>query len=72
MNALTFTRDAGLQKAIDAAGSVAELARRIGLHRQAVSIWRRCPAERAKAVHAATGVPLHKLRPDLWSASARS
>ena len=33
-----------------------------------VSRWRyrRIPAERAKAVSEKTGIPLHRLRPDIW------
>jgi DNA-binding transcriptional regulator YdaS (Cro superfamily) len=60
------SRDAALQRAIDAVGGAAELARRIGVKRQAVSAWRRCPADKAKAVQTITGVSRHDLRPDLW------
>lgn len=60
-------RDAGLNNAIDAAGGVAELARRIGLAQPSVSNWNRVPAQRVVAVEAATGVSRKQLRPDLYS-----
>lgn len=60
-------RDAGLQSAIDAAGSVAELARRIGTSRQNVSKWRRVPPGRCVQVSKATGVSRKKLRADIYN-----
>ena len=55
-------------RAIRAAGSVSELARRVGVQPQAVSQWRRIPADRAADVERATGIPRYELRPDLWDA----
>ena len=49
-------RDAGLERAIDAAGGVAQLARKIGLAQPSVSNWNRVPAERVIVVEAATAV----------------
>lgn len=60
-------RDAGLERAIDAAGGVAELARKIGIAQPSVSNWNRVPAQRVIAVEAVTGVPRKLLRPDLYS-----
>lgn len=60
-------RDAGLERAIDAAGGVAELARKIGIAQPSVSNWSRVPAQRVIAVETATGVPRKLLRPDLYS-----
>lgn len=60
-------RDAGLNRAIDAAGGVAQLARKIGIAQPSVSNWNRVPAERVVAVAAATGVSRTMLRPDLYS-----
>jgi TorA maturation chaperone TorD len=60
-------RDAGLNLAIDAAGGVAHLARKIGIAQPSVSNWNRVPAERVIAVEAATGVSRKVLRPDLYS-----
>jgi TorA maturation chaperone TorD/DNA-binding transcriptional regulator YdaS (Cro superfamily) len=60
-------RDAGLNRAIDAAGGVAQLARKIGLAQPSVSNWNRVPAQRVVAVEAVTGVSREHLRPDLYS-----
>ncbi|KWV50918.1 molecular chaperone [Bradyrhizobium macuxiense] len=60
-------RDAGLERAIGAAGGVAELARKIGIAQPSVSNWNRVPAQRVIAVETATGVPRKLLRPDLYS-----
>lgn len=59
-------RDLGLQEAIKAAGSVSELARRIGISQPSVSSWDRVPAERVATVENATGVSRAVLRPDLF------
>jgi TorA maturation chaperone TorD len=60
-------RDAGLNRAIDAAGGIAQLARKIGIAQPSVSNWSRVPAERVIAVEAATGVSRKQLRPDLYA-----
>jgi len=59
-------RDAGLCHAIDAAGGVAQLARKIGVAQPSVSNWSRVPTQRVIAVEAATGVSRQQLRPDLY------
>jgi TorA maturation chaperone TorD len=58
--------DPGLDEAIRAAGSITELARRIGVSQPSVSSWSRVPAERVLPVEAATGVARARLRPDLY------
>jgi TorA maturation chaperone TorD len=63
-------RDLGLQEAIKAAGSVSELARRIGISQPSVSSWDRVPAERVVSVESATGVSRAVLRPDLFTATS--
>jgi TorA maturation chaperone TorD len=63
-------RDAGLSRAIDAAGGVAQLARLVGIAQPSVSNWSRVPAERVIAVETATGVSRAELRPDLYDESA--
>lgn len=60
-------RDVGLDQAIEAAGGIAQLARKIGIAQPSVSNWRRVPAARVIAVEAATGVSRRLLRPDLYS-----
>jgi len=59
-------RDAGITAAIEAAGGVGALARKIGIAQPSVSNWSRVPAERVIAVEAATGVHRSVLRPDLY------
>ncbi|VIO67235.1 Chaperone protein TorD [Bradyrhizobium ivorense] len=63
-------RDPGLERAIDAAGGVAPLARKIGIAQPSVSNWNRVPAQRVIAVESATGVSRKVLRPDLYAESA--
>jgi len=60
------SRDAGLDRAIHAAGGVGELARRLGISQPSVSAWKRVPADRVGAVAAATGLDRAALRPDLF------
>jgi TorA maturation chaperone TorD len=62
-------RDPGLARAIDKAGGVAELARKIGIAQPSVSNWNRIPAQRVIAVEAATGISRRELRPDLYDES---
>jgi TorA maturation chaperone TorD len=63
-------RDPGLNRAIDAAGGVVQLARKIGIAQPSISNWNRVPAERVIAVETATGVSRQQLRPDLYSEPA--
>lgn len=65
-------RDSGLQKAIDAAGGVAALARGLGIAQPSVSGWSRIPAERVASIEALTKVPREELRPDLYGPDALS
>jgi TorA maturation chaperone TorD len=59
-------RELGLQQAIQAAGGVSELARKIGIAQPSVSNWSRIPAERVAAVEEVTGLDRALLRPDLF------
>src|ERR1043166_6044875 len=59
-------RDPGLSEAIQAAGGVSKLARRVGASQPSVSNWDKIPAERVIAVEAVTGVDRKVLRPDLY------
>ena len=65
-------RDEGVRLAIDAAGSVAALARGLGIAQPSVSGWRRVPADRVAAVEALTGVNRDRLRPDLFALAQQS
>jgi TorA maturation chaperone TorD len=59
-------RQSGLNEAIQVAGGVSELARRIGISQPSVSNWERVPADRVLQVEAATGISRELLRPDLY------
>jgi TorA maturation chaperone TorD len=59
-------RDPGLHEAIEAAGGVTELARRLGIAQPSVSNWIKVPADRVAAVETASGVSRMRLRPDLY------
>jgi TorA maturation chaperone TorD len=60
-------RDEGLQQAIDAAGGIAPLARKLGIAQPSVSNWTKVPAERVIAVENLTGISRDLLRPDLYA-----
>lgn len=60
-------RDEGLVRAIEAAGSISALARRLGISQPSVSSWVRTPADRVRAVEEVTGVPREVLRPDIFA-----
>ena len=55
-----------LEKAIEAAGNAASLARRLGINPQAISQWDKVPPLRVLEVERCTGVPRHELRPDIY------
>src|SRR6188508_3458680 len=59
-------RDPGLNEAIEVAGGVTELARRVGISQPSISNWDKVPAERVLVVEAATGIDRKVLRPDLY------
>lgn len=58
-----------LIKAVTQAGGCAAVGRALGISRQSVWKWLeadRVPAERVLDLEAITGLPRHKLRPDLY------
>jgi TorA maturation chaperone TorD len=65
-------RDEGLQQAIDAAGGVAGLARKMGIAQPSVSNWTKVPAERVIGIESVTGVAREVLRPDLYPAAPKA
>lgn len=55
-----------LELAIKNVGGLAGLADPLGISIQAISQWYECPPLRVIAVEGLSGVPRHKLRPDLY------
>jgi DNA-binding transcriptional regulator YdaS (Cro superfamily) len=58
-----------IAEAIAAAGGPTKLGRAVGVDHSTVLTWKRSgriPANRVKGVAAASGIPPHKLRPDLF------
>lgn len=58
-----------VERAIEAVGGEAEVARRLGISQPSVHGWKqrkRCPAERVPWLSEASGVSKHELRPDLY------
>lgn len=62
--------EAALARAKDAVGGATGLAEKLPgkITPQAVSQWKRVPAERVRDVSRITGVPPHELRPDIFGA----
>ena len=56
------------EQAIGAAGGGAALGRALKLKRQAVYQWKRVPSHQVLEVERITGLPRHRLRPDLYPA----
>jgi DNA-binding transcriptional regulator YdaS (Cro superfamily) len=52
-------------------GRSVQLAKSLGVTPGAISQWRRVPSERVLEVEAATGIPRHTLRPDLYSVALK-
>jgi DNA-binding transcriptional regulator YdaS (Cro superfamily) len=59
-------RSEGVTLAIQAAGGLSPLARKLGMSQQALSEWRRIPADRILQVEAVTGIARERLRPELY------
>lgn len=63
-----MTPQVALKKAIKIAGGFSALGRKLKIHRQAVSQWKKAPAERVLSIEAAAGgeITRHDLRPDIY------
>ena len=59
-------KDRGIQMAVLACGSYAELCRRLRLSTGATHRWKKVPARQVVAVEKATGIDRSRLRPDLY------
>ncbi len=55
-----------VMECIEAAGSIARLARALGIRHQSIYSWERVPAERVLAVEKATGISRHRIRGDIY------
>jgi len=62
-------REPGLLRAIETAGGISALARKLGISQAALSKWRRVPSHQIVAIERVTGVPREELRPDLYRRS---
>lgn len=60
------TMDPGKRAAVEAAGGIRELARRIGLSHTSVIRWDMIPVEHLFRVEEVTRVAREKLRPDIF------
>jgi DNA-binding transcriptional regulator YdaS (Cro superfamily) len=58
--------DSGIEKAVKAAGTIAALARKLGITRAAIHQWPRVPPNRVIQIEQSTGIPREELRPDLY------
>jgi len=67
----TEPRDAVIDRAIKAAGGPTKLATALGISVQAIWLWDKVPLERVPAVSAASGIPKHELRPDVFDAPGK-
>ena len=56
------------REAIRAAGGGVRLAEALGLTRQAVYQWKHVPVDHVLMVEQVTGMPRHRLRPDIYPA----
>ena len=61
----TLTQYIWLRVAVKQLGGEGRLARRLGISRQAVHQWKRCPKRKVLEVEGLSGVSRHKLRPDI-------
>ena len=59
-----------LQLAISAAGGPTALAKKLGVSKQAVCQWKRCPPGQVLAVEKLAGVSRYDLRPDIYGKRA--
>ncbi len=64
--------DPGLRLAVEAAGSMTNLARMIGIAPQAIAQWDVVPINRVLEVEKATGVDRELLRPDMFRRRKRA
>ena len=66
MSKIDCPNDVGLKRAIAAAGTRTELARKLEITKGAVHQWHQIPLSRVQQVAKVTGIPVSELRPDLF------
>ena len=59
-------KNTGLEKAMARVGGARELARLLGISKQAIYKWTKVPASQIIRIEKATGVPRELLRPELY------
>ena len=59
-----------VSRAAQKAGGLGKLAEALGIRHQSFYSWKKVPAERVPAFSAATGIPRHEIRPDLYPSQA--
>lgn len=59
-------RDFIVQRVIDACGGPTALAALLRIRPPSIYSWHRIPAQHVKAIHSATGIPRHEMRPDIF------
>ena len=64
------TRDRALVQAIAILGGLEATGKALGVTKQAVSQWDRCPPKRVVKLSQATGIPRHQIRPDVFPPEA--
>ena len=62
------TRDPALNDAIYTLGGPGPASKALGVSKQALSQWDKCPAMRVLALELASGVSRYRLRPDIFGA----
>jgi len=58
--------DKGLKRAIEAAGGIRELAKKLGIARQSIEGWKRIPDKHLLEIERLVDVDRELLRPDLY------
>ncbi|MEH6691314.1 MAG: YdaS family helix-turn-helix protein [Pseudorhizobium pelagicum] len=57
-----------VEEAAEKVGGIVALARELGIKHPSLHSWTRVPAERVLKIEKLTGIPRHRIRPDLYDA----
>jgi len=58
-----------VQEVVAKAGGIAALARHLGIKHNSIYSWEQVPPKRVLEVERITGIPRHRLRPDMYPLS---